>query len=152
MKGSKSLIAISIAFTVAIVPSAIAVPKTTVKAAGRITTNVVNTILNGVGVPAKTVGIDGDFYIDTKNLNLYGPKVKGVWKVGTSLKQVDSKSVTTVIGEAGSITSPRGRRRRRRARARHSVHTCRGAARAPRPRGAWAGACAPSGGAAGARA
>jgi hypothetical protein len=103
MKGSKSLIAICIAFTVAIVPSAIAVPKTTVKAAGRITTAVVNTILNGVGVPAKTVGIDGDFYIDTKNLNLYGPKVKGVWKVGTSLKQADLKSVTTVIGEAGSI-------------------------------------------------
>ena len=91
------------AFTVAIVPSAIAVPKTTTKAAGRITTTIVNTILNGVGAPSKTVGIDGDFYIDTKNLNLYGPKVKGVWKAGTSLKQVDSKSVTTVIGEAGSI-------------------------------------------------
>ena len=91
------------AFTVAIVPSAIAVPKTTTKAAGRITTTIVNTILNGVGAPSKAVGIDGDFYIDTKNLNLYGPKVKGVWKVGTSLKQVDSKSVTTVIGEAGTI-------------------------------------------------
>ena len=91
------------AITVAIVPSAIAVPKTTTKAAGRITTTIVNTILNGVGAPSKTVGIDGDFYIDTKNLNLYGPKVKGVWKAGTSLKQVDSKSVTTVIGEPGSI-------------------------------------------------
>ena len=91
------------AITVAIVPSAIAVPKTTTKAAGRITATIVNTILNGVGAPSKTVGIDGDFYIDTKNLNLYGPKVKGVWKAGTSLKQVDSKSVTTVIGEPGSI-------------------------------------------------
>ena len=91
------------AITVAIAPSAIAVPKTTTKAAGRITTTVVNTILNGVGVPSKAVGIDGDFYIDTKNLNLYGPKVKGVWRVGTSLKQVDSKSVTAVIGEPGSI-------------------------------------------------
>ena len=93
----------SIAITVAIAPSAIAVPKTTAKAAGRITTTVVNTILNGFGAPSKAVGIDGDFYIDTKNLNLYGPKVKGVWKVGTSLKQTDSKSVTTVIGEPGSI-------------------------------------------------
>ncbi len=91
------------AMTVAIVPSAIAVPKTSVKAAGRITTTIVNTILNGVGAPSKTVGINGDFYIDTKNLNLYGPKVKDVWKVGTSLKQVDSKSVTAVIGEPGSI-------------------------------------------------
>ena len=91
------------AITVAIAPSAIAVPKTTTKAAGRITTTIVNTILNGVGAPTKTVGINGDFYIDTKNLNLYGPKVKGVWKAGTSLKQVDSKSVTAVIGEPGSI-------------------------------------------------
>ena len=92
-----------LAITVAIAPPAIAVPKTTAKAAGRMTTTVVNTILNGSGAPSKAVGIDGDFYIDTKNLNLYGPKVKGVWKVGTSLKQTDSKSVTTVIGEPGSI-------------------------------------------------
>jgi len=76
MKGSKSLLAITMAITVAIVPSAIAVPKTTTKAAGRITTTIVNTILNGVGAPSKTVGIDGDFYIDTKNLNLYGQRLK----------------------------------------------------------------------------
>jgi len=102
MKGSKSLIAITIAATLALIPSAIAAPKTTSKAAGRITTPVVNTILNGVGVPAKTIGINGDFYIDTKNLNLYGPKTKGSWKVGTSLKQTDTKSITTVNGEVGA--------------------------------------------------
>jgi hypothetical protein len=102
MKGSKSLIAITIAATLALIPSAIAAPKTTSKAAGRITTPVVNTILNGVGIPAKTIGINGDFYIDTKNLNLYGPKIKGAWKVGTSLKQTDTKSITTVNGEVGA--------------------------------------------------
>jgi hypothetical protein len=102
MKGSKSLIAITIAATLALIPSAIAAPKTTSKAAGRITTPVVNTILNGVGIPAKTIGINGDFYIDTKNLNLYGPKIKGSWKVGTSLKQTDTKSITTVNGEVGA--------------------------------------------------
>jgi hypothetical protein len=91
------------ATTLALIPSAIAAPKTTSKAAGRVTTTVVNTILSGVGVPSKTLGINGDFYIDTKNLNLYGPKIKGVWKVATSLKQIDTKSVTTVIGEAGSV-------------------------------------------------
>ena len=91
------------ATTLALIPSAIAAPKTASKAAGRVTTTVVNTILSGVGVPSKTLGINGDFYIDTKNLNLYGPKTKGVWKVATSLKQVDTKSVTTVIGEAGSV-------------------------------------------------
>jgi hypothetical protein len=91
------------ATTLALIPSAIAAPKTASKAAGRVTTTVVNTILSGVGVPSKTLGINGDFYIDTKNLNLYGPKIKGVWKVATSLKQIDTKSVTTVIGEAGSV-------------------------------------------------
>ena len=86
----------------ALIPSAIAAPKAISKAAGRVTTTVVNTILSGTGVPSKTLGINGDFYIDTKNLNLYGPKTKGVWKVATSLKQTDTKSVTTVIGETGS--------------------------------------------------
>ena len=101
MKGSKSLIAITIAASLVISPSAIAAPKSTVKAAGRVTT-IVNTILNGVGVPSKTIGINGDFYIDTKNLTLYGPKIKGSWKSGTSLKQADTKSISTVTGDAGA--------------------------------------------------
>ena len=103
MKGSKSLVAISIAVTLALIPSAIAAPKTTVKAAGPLITKVVNTILNGVGVPSKKLGINGDFYIDTKSLVLYGPKINGAWKNSTSLKQAEVKSVTTVIGEAGAI-------------------------------------------------
>jgi hypothetical protein len=103
MKGSKSLIAISIAVSLALIPSAIAAPKTTVKAAGPLVTKVVNTILNGVGVPSKKLGINGDFYIDTKSLVLYGPKINGAWKNSTSLKQAEVKSVTTVIGEAGAI-------------------------------------------------
>jgi hypothetical protein len=101
MKGSKSLIAISIAFSLAMFPSAIAAPKTATKAAGRVIPTVVNTILNGVGEPSKTIGINGDFYIDTKNLVLYGPKIKGAWKAGSSLKQTETKSVTTVTGAGG---------------------------------------------------
>ena len=113
MKGSKSLIAITIATTLAITPSAIAAPKTTVKAAGRVVTTVVNTILSGAAIPTKAIGIDGDFYIDTKNAILYGPKKKGVWKIATSLKQEEIKSVTTVVGEQGGIgatgaTGPQG--------------------------------------------
>jgi len=113
MKGSKSLIAITIATTLAITPLAIAAPKTTVKAAGRVVTTVVNTILSGSAIPTKAAGIDGDFYIDTKNMNLYGPKIKGVWKIATSLKQAELKSVTTVVGEQGGIgatgaTGPQG--------------------------------------------
>jgi len=110
MKGSKSLLAITIALSLAITPSVTAAPKTTLKAAGRVVTTVVNTILSGPTTPTKAVGIDGDFYIDTKNANLYGPKTKGVWKIATSLKQVDTKTVTTVIGEQGGMgaTGPQG--------------------------------------------
>ena len=103
MKGNRSLIAITIAVTLAITPSAMAAPKTTLKAAGRVTTTVVNTIRSGAGIPTKAIGIDGDFYIDTKNANLYGPKTKGVWKILTSLKQNETKSVATVIGEQGGM-------------------------------------------------
>jgi len=103
MKANKSLIAISIAILLAITPSAIAAPKTTLKAAGRVTTTIVNTIRSGAGIPTKAIGIDGDFYIDTKNANLYGPKKKGVWKITTSLKQAETKSVTTVAGEQGGM-------------------------------------------------
>lgn len=38
-----------------------------------------NTILNGIGVPNNALGKDGDFYLNTTNLNFYGPKSAGVW-------------------------------------------------------------------------
>jgi hypothetical protein len=45
-----------------------------------------NTLLNGTGAPASTVGNDGDFYIDTAADVLYGPKVGGTWPAnGVSL-------------------------------------------------------------------
>jgi len=88
-----------IAATLATAPPVIAAPKTILKAAGRAVTTVVNTILSGAGIPAKASGIDGDFYIDTKNANLYGPKTKGTWKIATSLKQPEPKSVSSASGE-----------------------------------------------------
>jgi hypothetical protein len=103
MKGNRSLVAITLAISLAILPSAIAAEKTSTKAAGPSPTTVVNTILSGPGVPSKTLGINGDFYIDTKNLNLYGPKTKGVWKVATSLKSKEVPVVANVIGESGAM-------------------------------------------------
>ena len=44
-----------------------------------------NTILYGSGAPANTLGVDGNFYIDTSAHMLYGPKAGGVWPAGTSL-------------------------------------------------------------------
>lgn len=38
-----------------------------------------NTILNGAGPPSSSIGNNGDFYIDTTNHVMYGPKANGVW-------------------------------------------------------------------------
>ena len=43
------------------------------------------TLLNGSGPPTSGVGKDGDFYIDTTNDKLYGPKAGGIWLAGKSL-------------------------------------------------------------------
>lgn len=102
MKANRSLIAIALALSVVTLPSAIGAEKTSNKAAGPSPTTVVNTILSGTGVPSKTRGINGDFYIDTKNLNLYGPKIKGVWKITTSLRATEVPVISNIIGESGA--------------------------------------------------
>ncbi len=54
MKGVRSFVTITIAFCVAMLPSAVASEKTLSKAAGPTPTTVVNTILSGSGVRAKS--------------------------------------------------------------------------------------------------
>jgi hypothetical protein len=88
------------------------------EAAGRSTTSVVNTILNGRGAPRNSLGIDGDFYIDTRSLLIYGPKTKGKWPTPQSIqgptgpsgsdgrngsdgKTVSTSNVNTVVGPQG---------------------------------------------------
>ena len=65
------------------IPSSIAATKP--KAAGRSSTAVINTVLNGKGAPSNTLGINGDFYIDTATSNIYGPKTAGAWGSPVSL-------------------------------------------------------------------
>jgi hypothetical protein len=43
------------------------------------------TVLNGSGAPQNSTGKDGDFYIDTTNDDIYGPKADGAWGAGASL-------------------------------------------------------------------
>lgn len=38
-----------------------------------------NSVLSGSGEPGAYLGIDGDFYINTDNNDMYGPKTAGVW-------------------------------------------------------------------------
>lgn len=43
-------------------------------------------ILSGSGAPDVKLGAEGDFYIDLKNSNLYGPKTETLWGSGSSMK------------------------------------------------------------------
>jgi len=90
-----------------------------VLAAGRANAAVTNTIRSGNGVPAASLGIDGDFYIDLKTMNFYGPKANKRWPIPTSLRGptgaagpsgVDGKNGTTASATAGAAgaTGPAG--------------------------------------------
>lgn len=102
MKSKKGLSVLSVVLVLVLAPTAIAAPNLSTKAAGRTGTTIVNTILSGSGIPSKTVGINGDFYIDTKNANLYGPKTNGVWKLTTSLRPLPTKAKSTAPGATGT--------------------------------------------------
>jgi hypothetical protein len=64
--------------------TAIEIPES--MAAGRTANSIANTVLSGAGVPAKTLGINGDFYIDTKTMNIYGPKKNNSWPLPVSMR------------------------------------------------------------------
>jgi len=42
-------------------------------------------ILNGTTAPSNSIGIIGDFYLNTTNMNLYGPKTDSGWGSPTDL-------------------------------------------------------------------
>ena len=42
-------------------------------------------ILNGTTAPDNTIGIVGDFFLNTTNMNLYGPKTESGWGSPTDL-------------------------------------------------------------------
>jgi hypothetical protein len=112
------LLVLAIATSLSI-PSSIAATKP--KAAGRSSTAVINTVLNGKGAPSNALGINGDFYIDTRSLLISGPKKGGKWPAARSLQGSngtngtdgrngnDAKSVSTASTVAGPA-GPQGER------------------------------------------
>jgi hypothetical protein len=65
-----------------------------------------NTILNGIGIPKSTIGRNGDFYIDIKNFNFYGPKKNGKWNTGFNLRGPQGSSgIDGKPGERGAGAS-----------------------------------------------
>lgn len=59
-----------------------------------------NTILYGSGVPSNLVGVNNDWYINTDNYTLYGPKTGGVWT--TSISLVGPIGPQGDVGDAGN--------------------------------------------------
>ena len=112
MNTRRNLLVLSLVLTLLTPHSALAAGRKTVtyKSAGRAASGVPNTILSGVGVPTKLTGIDGDFYIDLKNANLYGPKTKGGWKIVISLRAAESKNIGVPIVGADGVKGDRGER------------------------------------------
>ena len=82
------VVTLSIAFatTFSILTAPLVSAATKPKAAGRTSTTIPNTILNGKGAPLSKNGIDGDFYIDTRSLLIYGPKKSGKWPLPQNLQ------------------------------------------------------------------
>lgn len=116
IKARSLLIEIVSIVLIACIPMASADAVTKPKAAGRTAASIPNTILSGVGAPSNAIGIDGDFYIDVKNSNIYGPKMKKKWPKAVSLKGsngsdgTDGKSGTDgkTITNASTVAGPIG--------------------------------------------
>jgi len=89
----------------------ILISPTSAQAAGRTGNTVANTILSGAGVPSAKFGLNGDFYLDIKSMNFYGPKKNNLWPIPISLKGttgpvgpsgVDGKNGSSANATAGS--------------------------------------------------
>ena len=68
-----------------------------------------STILNGNNIPAAGVGNNGDFYLNTSNNTLYGPKAAGSWPLSGILLvgPKGDQGVAGVKGDTGA-TGPKG--------------------------------------------
>ena len=111
-----SLLVIATALLIIIPTQSFAATKASVskpKSAGRTDVATSNTILSGTSAPTSAIGINGDFYIDTKNAFIYGPKTKGKWLTPTSLRGLsgtngidgkngsDAKNITNATTSVG---------------------------------------------------
>jgi len=120
------LAATAISATYLATPTYAETPAKKLHTAGRAIATSTNTIRNGKGAPSNSLGVDGDFYIDTLKFNLYGPKANGIWPAPVSLRGpagadgaagkpgangLDGKNGSNgEKGNASGITGPQGPR------------------------------------------
>ena len=101
-------------FSASAIPISVAANKP--KSAGRTSNTIANTILNGKGAPLSTLGINGDSYIDTRSLLIYGPKKSNKWPLPQSLQGpigatgADGKngSEGKTLANASTVAGPTG--------------------------------------------
>jgi hypothetical protein len=84
------------------------IKKASISKAGRVATPGINTLLSGKGAPKSTKGIDGDFYIDTSNMNMYGPKISNKWPAPVSLKGTAGTNGTNGTNGSTGATGAKG--------------------------------------------
>jgi len=84
------------------------IKKALISKAGRVATPGINTLLSGKGAPKSTKGIDGDFYIDTSNMNMYGPKISNKWPTPVSLKGTAGTNGTNGTNGSTGATGAKG--------------------------------------------
>lgn len=70
-----------------------------------------NSVLHGVGAPAASLGVDGDWYLDNTtptSLIMYGPKTSGAWGTGQSFGGATGGPPTGAAGGdlAGTYPNP----------------------------------------------
>ena len=97
--------------TVLAPPSFAGAPSKILHRAGRALASSTNTIRNGKGAPSNSLGLDGDFYIDTLKLNIYGPKANGLWPSPVSLRGpvgVDGKSGSNGVEGKSGVNGAKG--------------------------------------------
>jgi hypothetical protein len=67
------------------------------------------TILNGVGAPAESLGVEGDFYYDKNNTMFYGPKPSDITWVGATsypLQQLPAEFSKEISWSLAQVTGP----------------------------------------------
>ena len=76
-----------------------------------------NSVRSGAGSPDVSLGVDGDFYIDTSGHQLHGPKTNGSWPPGTSIigpqgtagqNGADGRTIHHGTGMPGALTGANG--------------------------------------------
>jgi hypothetical protein len=116
MNRNRIISLIIFSFLISLLNSPVTSAATKPKSAGRTSTSIPNTILNGKGAPLTSTGIDGDFYIDTRSLLIYGPKKSGKWPAPQNLQGpvgangADGKngSEGKTISSASTVAGPTG--------------------------------------------